>query len=419
MSNNGIFNATVCIIGTLILAIHIVNLLVKKNKRKDEKALLDFFVFTAVHFATYLTFTFVKTVYTSNAYVVVFYTVFYIMNNIEVFMLYKYMKSYVEIPQKTEKAADLINWVLFGVFVALDLINVFTGIFFIAENGAYLRSKAMILSQGYQLVMFIMVVIVTATNKKLNLREKTAFALYCFLPLAAIIFQNIFKGYAIAYASIIIAIEVLFFFVNVQKNIDLAKEEEKNKEAQIKIMLSQIQPHFIYNALSSISTLITINPEKAQTALDDFTEYLRHNLSSLTETRLIPFETELKHVKTYVSLEKMRFGDRVNVVYDTKVSDFCVPTLSIQPIVENAIKHGILKKLEGGTVTVKTFETDKNYVVEINDDGVGFNSDKIDFDANEHIGLKNIYFRIKNCGGTMTVNSETDKGTDVIVTFVK
>jgi len=184
-------------------------------------------------------------------------------------------------------------------------------------------------------------------------------------------------------------------------------------------MLSQIQPHFIYNALSSISTLITINPEKAQTALDDFTEYLRHNLSSLTETRLIPFETELKHVKTYVSLEKMRFGDRVNVVYDTKVSDFCVPTLSIQPIVENAIKHGILKKLEGGTVTVKTFETDKNYVVEINDDGVGFNSDKIDFDANEHIGLKNIYFRIKNCGGTMTVNSETDKGTDVIVTFVK
>ena len=419
MNDKSIFNATVCIMGILILSIHIINLLVKRNKRKDEKALLDFIALTVVHFAIYLTFTFVKTVYTSNAYIIAFYTVFYILNNIELFMLYKYMRSYVEMPQNAEKIINIINWVLFGIFVALDLVNVFTGIFFTAENGVYLRSKTMILSQGYQYVMFAVVFVVTVTNKRLNFREKTAFALYCFLPLAAIILQNIFKGYAIAYASIIIAIEVLFFFVNVQKNIDLANEEEKNKNAQIKIMLSQIQPHFIYNALSSISTLITINPDKAQAALDEFTEYLRHNLSSLTETKLISFEDELKHIKTYVSLEKMRFGERVNVFYDTKVTDFYVPPLSVQPIVENAIKHGILKKLEGGTLTVKTFETDKEYVVEVIDDGVGFNANDVDFEGNEHIGLKNIYYRIKNSGGDMTIKSETDKGTDVTVTFVK
>ena len=73
-------------------------------------------------------------------------------------------------------------------------------------------------------------------------------------------------------------------------------------------MLSQIQPHFIYNSLSAISTLISIDPEKAQRSLDDFTEYLRRNLSSLTETKLIPFKTELKHIETYISLEKMRFS---------------------------------------------------------------------------------------------------------------
>lgn len=86
---------------------------------------------------------------------------------------------------------------------------------------------------------------------------------------------------------------------------------------------------------------------------------------------------------------------------------------------ENAIKHGILKKLNGGTVIIKTFETDNNYVVEIKDDGVGFNSDGIDFNGNEHLGLKNIYYRIKNCGGNMTVNSDLDKGTSVVVTFSK
>ena len=341
------------------------------------------------------------------------------MNNVEVFMLYKYMKNYTTRSGKNEKAVNVINYALFAVFIVLDIVNIFTGIFFTAENGAYLRSKTMILSQGYQFVMFVLIAIVTATNKNLNVREKTAFSLYCFLPFAAIIFQNVFKGYAIAYASIIIAIEVLFFFVNVQKNIDLANEKEKNKDAHIKIMLSQIKPHFVYNSLSSISTLITINPDKAQAALDDFTEYLRHNLSSLTETRLIPFEDELKHIKTYVSLEKMRFNDRITVNYDIKAVDFRVPPLSIQPIVENAIKHGILKRIEGGTITVKTIETAHNYVVEVIDDGVGFDMQEVNFEDNTHVGINNVKFRIKNCGGEVAVKSEVGKGTFVTVNFKK
>ena len=420
MEKNSIFNATVCIMGILILTIHIVNLSLKRNKRKDEKALLDFFALTVAHFAVYLAFTLIKTVYTSNAFVIAFYTVFYILNNTEVFMLYKYMKKYVEIPKKAEKTLSVINWTLFSVFVALDVVNAFTGIFFTAENGVYLRSKTMILSQGYQFVMFAVVFVVTVTNKKLNFREKTAFALYCFLPLAAIVLQNIFKVYAIAYASIIIAIEVLFFFVNVQKNIDLAKEEEKNKDAQIKIMLSQIQPHFVYNSLSAISTLTTIDPPRAQKTLDDFTEYLRHNLSSLTETKLISFEDELKHVETYVALEKMRFGERVNVVYDTPATDFYVPTLSIQPLVENAIKHGILKKIEGGTVTVRTEEREDAFIVEVIDDGVGFDMNEVNFSDNTHFGLNNIRFRInKMCKGDVIAKSKVGEGTSVTAIFYK
>ncbi len=420
MSNNVIFNMTVCVVGILILLIHAVNIIAKKGKRKDEKSLLVFLLFTIIHFATYLTFTLIKTKWTSNAYVISFYTIFYIMNNMELFLLFRYVLLYVGFDAKIEKGLKVANIVLFSIFVLLDIVNSFTGIFFGAVDGEYVRSKVMIVSQGYQFVMFISIFFATALNKKLNQQEKIAFGIYCVLPLGAIILQNIFKGYAVAYLSIIVSIEVLFLFLNVQKNIALSKEEEKNKEAQIKIMLSQIQPHFIYNSLSSISTLITIDPEKAQEALDNFTEYLRHNLSSLTETKLIHFEDELKHIKTYVSLEQIRFNDRINIIYDIEVSDFDVPPLCIQPIVENAIKHGILQKLEGGTLTLKTYETDESYVVEVIDDGVGFKMEDVNFEENKHFGLNNIKYRInKICGGNMIIKSEIDKGTDVVVTFKK
>ena len=420
MTNNAVFNATVCIMGILIFAVHVVNLLVKKEKRKDEWSLLAFFVFTIVHFAVYLTFTFVKTAYTSNPFVIAFYTTFYLFNNVEVLLLFRYMLSYVEVADKIKKPLNILAYTLFGVFVVLDIVNVFTGIFFGAQDGQYVRSKAMIVSQSYQFVMFAMVFLVAVCHKKLNVREKIAFATYCFLPLASIVLQNIFKGYAIAYASIVLAAEVLFFFISVQRDIALSEQKEKNKDAQIKIMLSQIQPHFMYNSLSAISTLIPMDPPRAQIALDDFTAYLRLNLSSLTESRLIPFEWELKHIKTYISLEKMRFNDRINVKYDIWATDFEVPPLSIQPIVENAVKHGVLQKLEGGTVTITAYETPHSYVVKIEDDGVGFDINKVDFVNDDHFGINNIKYRIaKMSNGELDIKSEQGVGTVVTVTFGK
>ena len=115
----------------------------------------------------------------------------------------------------------------------------------------------------------------------------------------------------------------------------------------------------------------------------------------------------------------MRFGDRLNVIFDIGTTDFDVPTLSVQPIVENAIKHGIMKKVEGGMLIVKTYETDDNYVVEVSDDGVGFNIEDVNFNENEHLGLNNVKYRIKSCGGDMTINSEPWKGTNVVITFRK
>ena len=419
MENSYIFNATVCIIGILIFIVHIISIILKKNKRNDEMCLLNFFIFTILHFSIYLAFTFIRMSYSSNGFIIAFYTSFYIMNNIELLLLFRYMKNYTELPNKIGKTLNIINLSSFTIFCILDIINIFTGIFFTAENGIYLRSNTMIISQGYQFIMFTAIFVTAVASKKLSPREKIAFALYCVLPFIAIILQNAFKGYAIAYASIIVAIEVLFVFIGVEKNFQISMQKEKIRDAQINIMLSQIQPHFVYNSLSAISTLITIDPEKAQEALDNFTEYLRRNLSSLTDVKLIPFEDELKHIETYISLEKLRFDDRINVIYDLKTTDFNVPVLSIQPIVENAIKHGILKKVEGGTLKISTYEADDSYDIVIEDNGVGFNNDDVKKEEN-HYGIDNIEYRIKNmCNGSLDIKSVINKGTIVTITLKK
>ena len=421
MDSKSIFNATVCLIGIAFLLIHTTDLLLKKNRRRDENNLLIFIVFTAVHFATYLTFTFIKMYHTSNPLIIGFYTTFYIMNNLESLLLFNYAVEYVSIKKKTHDVLSIINISVFALFTVLDILNIFTHMFFYAEDGVYTRAKFMFLSQGYQFMTFAFVLVITVLNKRVNINEKIAYIFYCLLPIVAIILQNIFPGYAIAYLSIAIAIEILFLFVNVKRNIELANEEKKTKDAEIKLMMSQIQPHFIYNTLSSISTLIKIDPDKAQKGLDDFTEYLRANLSALSDTGLIRFEDELKHIETYLSLEKMRFDERLNVVYDIQAKEFFIPPLSIQPLVENAVKHGILQKLEGGTITIKTYENEEAYVVEIIDDGVGFNPGTVKArDGRTHIGLENVRYRLKSmCNGELIINSVVDRGTTTIVKFYK
>lgn len=420
MDQKAIFNATVCILGVLILLLHIVNILLKKNRRKDENSLLSFFIFTAIHFATYFTFVLIKEFYTSDSFIIAFYTVFYIMNNIEVILFYNYMSIYSNVHSKAKRIVDIVNIVLFSAFIISDIVNIFTHIYFTSVNGVYTRSSLMILSQGYQFVVLLSSFIIIVMTKSLSVREKIAFGFYCILPAVSIIIQNALPGYAIAYLALFISIEILFLFLNVEKNIRLEEDEKKLHEANIRIMMSQIQPHFIYNTLSSISTLITMNPYDAQKALDDFTDYLRANFSALTQTKLVSFRDELMHIKTYANLEKHRFNDRLNMVYDIQVIDFPVPPLTIQPLVENAIKHGILKKIEGGKVTLRTYEDEKAYYVEIEDDGVGFDMEKIDFSNNKHIGLNNVRHRLKSmCKGDIVFSSQVGKGTKVVVTFEK
>jgi two-component sensor histidine kinase len=201
------------------------------------------------------------------------------------------------------------------------------------------------------------------------------------------------------------------------KNIKLKEELEKNR---ITIMLSQIQPHFLYNSLTSVMDLCDSNPKQAKAAIADFADYLRGNLASLRNENLITFSTELAHIEKYLKLEQLRFQDELKVIYDIRVRDFMLPALSVQPLVENAVKHGVGQKIGGGTVSVHTSEEEHEYIICITDDGVGFIEGEYADESDSHVGIENTRKRLQMMlNARLEIESIKGEGTRVCIRIPK
>ena len=195
-----------------------------------------------------------------------------------------------------------------------------------------------------------------------------------------------------------------------QEKLLLEREAELERN-RVAITISQIQPHFLYNALSSIADLCRDAPE-ARNALNDFAAYLRGNMDSLTSRGLIHFSQERKHVETYLRLEKLRFGDMLQVEYDIREEDFLLPPLTVQPLVENAVKHGVCQKRQGGTVTLRTRRDGDDVTITVEDDGVGFDPDQPLQDGRSHVGIQNVRSRLRQmANGTLDIRSVPGVGT--------
>ena len=191
-------------------------------------------------------------------------------------------------------------------------------------------------------------------------------------------------------------------------------------EAKVAVMTSQIRPHFMYNALTSIAMMCELDPKTAKQATITFAKYLRGNMDSLKQTAPVPFTQELEHLKKYLYIEKLRFDDLLNIEYDIQATDFVLPLLSIQPLVENAVKHGVGMKEDGGTVKISTRETETAYEVVIEDDGVGFDVNEQKDDGRSHVGMENTKKRLRDmCGGEVKITSVIGKGTTAIVVLPK
>ena len=192
------------------------------------------------------------------------------------------------------------------------------------------------------------------------------------------------------------------------------------QENRISIMLSQMRPHFIFNTLNTIYHLCEIDPDKARSTISSFSEYLRNNIDTLGQSEMIFFEKELSFVKTYLDIEKVRFDDELEITLDIAVTDFKLPVLTVQPLVENAVKHGTSKKEGVASLLLSTRETEEHYVITISDTGVGFDPTALQTDGHKHIGIDSARERLENlCGGSLTIESERGVGTTVTVRIPK
>lgn len=217
----------------------------------------------------------------------------------------------------------------------------------------------------------------------------------------------------VTFLSIGIVVSSLFFYIWL--HLQFVREYEKALEAEqrIQIMMSQIQPHFLYNTLSTIQSLCHMDPEKAYEVTGKFSAYLRQNLDSLEKRELIPLSKELEHTRTYADIEIVRFP-YIRIIYDMQDEAFLLPALSIQPIVENAIRHGARARKDG-MVSIMTARSQTGHRIVIRDNGQGFDVEKTN-EAAGHIGIRNVRERIERlCGGTLKIESRIGEGTTVMI----
>lgn len=193
-------------------------------------------------------------------------------------------------------------------------------------------------------------------------------------------------------------------------------------KAEIKALQSQINPHFLFNALSTISFYCSQQPQTAKALINDLASYYRNNLTDANT--MISIRNELQHINAYIHLEQARFGDRLQVDYEINVMDiFQVPALILQPIVENAIRHGLYQKLEGGQITIRIDKCRAYYRIAVIDDGLGISPERLKyiFDTSipkKSIGLTNVNQRLIALYGpknSLKIYSRVNKGTIVLM----
>ena len=188
------------------------------------------------------------------------------------------------------------------------------------------------------------------------------------------------------------------------------------KEAELKALQTQINPHFLFNALHTTSFFVRKDPNKAREIIIDLSTYLRYNLEN--SCKLVPLEMELEQVKAYFNIEKARFGEKIslNIDADENVKNISIPSLIIQPLVENSIKHGLLKKREGGFVNIIAKKENEGCFITIEDNGIGIDQkiiDNLDDRIDKNIGLKNVHNRIKLIYGKGLIVEKLETGTKI------
>ncbi|MEI6285383.1 MAG: histidine kinase [Bacillota bacterium] len=272
--------------------------------------------------------------------------------------------------------------------------------------------------------IFLMIVLIVAIKSGFEGSRYLLFGLICFVVLIILMAGNFF-GWINDVRAIAVIMPLFLasqlLFINERHNKSFVRQ--RMEAAELAYLRAQVNPHFIYNMLGTISCLVEDEPRAAQDALVDFSSYLRKLLKPSAEGVIASVSEELELVKYYLRLEKMRFNDRLNVVIDVEDSilDFRLPQLSLQPLVENAVKYGLMASSAGGAVTVSGRLLDGRAHLKITDTGQGMSREKLaELIAmkSKGIGLQNTRERVLRYGGEFNIESDSN-GTRIEIISAK
>lgn len=309
---------------------------------------------------------------------------------------------------------------------ALDLFSTFTGwVFIITPAGEYDEGH---LFWMQSLICFAYLLFPTFHSLyeaiRTPLREKrkeyATYVCYIIIPSVLLLVVDKYATVPLFALSIFLVLQILFLTLYLDREHALAKMERELTESRTAVIVSQLQPHFLFNALTAIQDMCHGKAPEAEEAVVEFSEYLRGNVDSLRRSEPVSFEQELKHAKNYLALESKRFPGRVRAEYDIRATGFRLPVLTLQPIVENAVRYGITQREAGGTVRISSDEDGDAFRVTISDDGVGFDASNPKRDGRSHLGISSVRSRLETmCGGTLTMKSTPGIGTAAVISIPK
>lgn len=309
--------------------------------------------------------------------------------------------------------------------LAFYILNVFFGFAFriSKETGIYQRGPLYGMTILFPLIMLVLCIYRVWSSSN-NPSNKIRLSMYPLAPFIGTILQFALKVPLVAITTFF-SVTYLYTHFYVEREIDIHYLENKLTESHLRTLQMQINPHFLYNTLTTMASLCDSNPEAAKEMIYQLSEYLRSNYTDIERPSMIPFQEELEQLKKYVAIEHVRFPN-ITVNYELKALDFSLPSMSLQPLVENAINHGIRKqKKSRGTITIFSYEEGNAWLVAVKDDGVGYDVNRT-HNINllkghrKHYGMQNVRTRLQMmCKGTMEVESAVGKGTTVTLHIPK
>ena len=345
-------------------------------------------------------------------------------------MLYTFfLSALITASFKKMKRVGFITCLVLGIVnVIFFILPMITNVLFY-NTWRYWSAIQSVANVALIICLIIELIYVKGKNKLIYIGAFLPLDAFCLDALATL--MGLWKGGITSqYVFMVLLIVAIVFLLRIIPNsinaIAKTQELENEKlvlktqltESRVSTMMSQIRPHFIYNTLGSIEQLCELDPPKAGELVHNFAKYLRGNFGELDNPKPILMSQEMEHVHHYINIENVRFPD-MTFSFEMNSNDFNIPALTIQPIVENAIKHGLMKLSKGGTIKVVSYETDESYCVTVNDDGVGFDTNIL-LDERKHVGIRNIRGRLKAMvNGTLEIESTINVGTKVLITIPK